>query len=41
MLQMNEIAFLDNQNKSLEAETESQESAFEFNLLEYNQVEYT
>ena len=36
MLQMNEIAFLDNQNKSLEAETESQESAFEFNLVEYN-----
>ena len=36
MLQMNEIAFLENQNKSLEAESESQESAFEFNLLEYN-----
>ena len=36
MLQMNEIAFLENQNKSLEAETESQESAFEFNLVEYN-----
>lgn len=33
MLQMNEIAFLENQNKSPEAETKSQESAFESNLV--------
>ena len=36
LLQMNELTLLENQNKSLEAETESQESAFEFNLVEYN-----
>lgn len=36
LLQMNEIIFSEKQNNSLETETESQESAFEFNLVEYN-----
>jgi hypothetical protein len=35
-LQMNELAFLEAQNKTLETETEEVESGFEFNLVEYN-----
>jgi co-chaperonin GroES (HSP10) len=35
-LQMNELAFLEAQNKANEKVEETQESAFEFNLVEYN-----